>query len=317
METTHIPTGTIVVGVNGSDSDDRALAWAADEAALDHRPLVLVHAIGSLGTPGTVWLNETDRTVQEMREHGADILAAASLKVSRRHPAVEVHTSVVIADAARAMLAAGERALMMVVGSRGRGPVRSLLLGSVSATVARHANCPVVVVRPHHLGTVRRGVLVGVDGTGSSLPILEFAYREASVRGLPLTVMHCFRDVIAPSTATHVVSPGEASLEEARLVLAESTAGMSEKYPDVHVTTELARGLPDQRLGLASERMDLLVVGRRHAGALARTFSGDASLHLVEHAHTVVALVPETSSGPTNPANGTSGPARSLREAQG
>jgi nucleotide-binding universal stress UspA family protein len=316
METTHIPAGAIVVGVDGSESDDRALAWAADEAALDHRPLVLVHAIGSLGTPGTVWLTETDRLVQEMREHGEDILAAASLKASRRHPAVEVYTSVVIADAPPAMLAAGEGALMMVVGSRGRGPVRSLLLGSVSATVARHANCPVVVVRPHHPGTVRRGVLVGADGTSGSLPTLEFAYREASVRGLPLAVMHCVWDVVASSTAAHVVPLGGASLEEARLVLAESIAGMSEKYPDVHVTTEIARGLPDQCLGPASERMDLLVVGRRHAGALSRAFSGDAALHLVEHAHTVVALVPEPS-GPTNPANGTSGPARPLREPQG
>jgi nucleotide-binding universal stress UspA family protein len=307
METTHVPSGGIVVGVDGSESADRALAWAAQEAALDHRPLVLVHAVGSLGTPGTVWLTETDQLVREMRAHGDEILAGAVASVARRHPSVEVHTSVVTQDPRRALLHVAEGAEMVVVGSRGRGPVRSLVLGSVSSAVSRHASCPVVVVRPHHPGTVRRGVLVGADGTADSIPTLEFAYREASVRALPLTVMHCVWDVAASTTTPHVAQPGEPGVEEARLLLAESVAGMTEKYPDVHVSVVVGRGLPEQCLGAVAEQMDLLVVGRRHVGVASRVFFGDVAGHLVEHARTVVALVPDTS-GPTNPGEEDLGP---------
>jgi nucleotide-binding universal stress UspA family protein len=294
METTPLPTGGIVVGVDGSESADRALAWAAEEAALDHRPLVLVHAVGTLGTPGTVWLTEADELVQEMREHGGKLLADAAQDVTRRHPSVEVHTCVVTQDARQALLHLADDAQMIVVGSRGRGPIRSLVLGSVSAAVARHAGCPVVVVRPHHPGTVRRGVLVGADGTAGSIPTLDFAYRQASIRGLPLTVMHCVWDVVAASTTAQVVPPGEPSTDEARLLLAESVAGMTEKYPDVYVTVEVGRGLPERCLGAVSEQMDLVVVGRRHSGALSSAFFGDVAHRLVEHARTVVALVPET-----------------------
>ena len=83
---------------------------------------------------------------------------------------------------------------MIVVGSRGRGPVTSLLLGSVSVAVSKHASCPVVVQRPTPTDTTRHGILVGVDGTESSLPAIEFAYRMASSRELSLTVLHCYWD---------------------------------------------------------------------------------------------------------------------------
>ncbi|GAA4743958.1 universal stress protein [Nocardioides endophyticus] len=300
METTYIPPGSIVVGVDGSESCSQALAWAAEEAALDHRPLVLINAVGTLGTPGTVWLTGVDPVVQEMRRHGEEVAAAAAREVASRHSANETLTSVVTDDARQALLAAAERAHMVVVGSRGRGPVRSLLLGSVSSAVARHATCPVVVVRPHRIGVVRRGVLVGADGTSESQPALDFAYREASIRRLPLTVMHCVSDTFAVEYQGAVVPPSERRLEDARLILAESVAGMTEKYPDVHVTVQVSPGLPEQTLRSAAERMDLLVVGSRSPNMLSRAAAGDVAGHLVEHARTVVAVVPR-SAGPTNP----------------
>ena len=84
---------------------------------------------------------------------------------------------------------------MLVLGSRGRGQLRSLLLGSVGVALVRHARCPVVVHRPGHAGTVRDGIVVGADATEESLPVLEFAYREASLRKLPLTVLYSYWDI--------------------------------------------------------------------------------------------------------------------------
>ena len=61
----------------------------------------------------------------------------------------------------------------------------------------------------------------------------------------------------------------------------------------------LGRGLATQALCAAADTMNLLVVGRRHAGALSRLVTGDVSHYLVEHARTVVVVVPERS-GPTD-----------------
>ena len=71
---------------------------------------------------------------------------------------------------------------MVVLGSRGRGPMRTLLLRSVGVAVTKHAECPVVVVRPGNRGLVRNGVLVGADGS-------EHSQEHAGVRlppGLPV-----------------------------------------------------------------------------------------------------------------------------------
>ena len=101
-----------------------------------------------------------------------------------------VHEVLEYADPADFLVRRSEGAAMVVVGSRGRGPIRSKLLGSVSVRLVRQAHCPVVVVRPGETGTVRNGVVVGLDALPESQPVLEFAYRKASLRGLPLTVLH-------------------------------------------------------------------------------------------------------------------------------
>jgi nucleotide-binding universal stress UspA family protein len=69
-------------------------------------------------------------------------------------------------------------------------------------------------------------------------------------------------------------------------------AGMGEKYPDVHVTTRVAQGAPEQVLADASERMDLVVVGAHQKGRLSRAFFGSVSVYVVEHARCPVAVVP-------------------------
>lgn len=295
---TTIPAGAVVVGVDGSDPGDAAVAWAADQAALDHRPLVLAHATGTLGTTGTAWLAAgADPTplLRELRAQAATILEDAAEHVARRRPSVAVRPTTVEGDPQQMLLDLCRHASTVVVGSRGRGPVRSALLGSVSAAMARHAPCPVVVVRPHHPGIVRRGVLVGADGSPASLPVVEFAFRMAAQRRLPLTVMHCVWDAVAAVTTPHATGGDGSCLEEAHLVLAESVAGLAEKYPDVHVTQQVARGLPGPCLGQVADSMDLVVVGRRRSGAWSRLVDGDVSHDLVEHARTVVAVVPEVS----------------------
>ena len=146
-----IPAGTVVVGVDGSTSAGHALDWAIDQAAAEKRPLTLVCAEASLDDPD-----------------GQATLEEARAQVSRKAPELDVHQLLIVADPREVLLQLSRQAALVVVGSRGRGPVLSLLLGSVGVAVSRHASCPVVVVRPGNPGLVRHGVLVGVDAGESS-----------------------------------------------------------------------------------------------------------------------------------------------------
>jgi nucleotide-binding universal stress UspA family protein len=287
-----ITPGTIVVGIDGSTSSHQALAWAVDQARAEHRPLTLVSAFGA-ATPA--WPSDAATLPLEYRDalraEARVALTAARDAVADRAPDLEVHVVLEAADPRSLLLQLSEHASMLVVGSRGRGPVRSLMLGSVGVALTRHASCPVVVIRPSQHGLVRNGIVVGADATPESRAVLEFAFRQASLRDLPLLVLHCFWDVLAAANAAHVIG-GDLDYQEERVMLAESLAGMGEKYPDVHVTTELARGVPAEALVSAAENMDLLVVGGHEQRLRDRAVMRSVSVSVVEHATCPVAVVP-------------------------
>jgi nucleotide-binding universal stress UspA family protein len=290
-QTMSTSQAVIVVGVDGSQSAAQALDWAIDHAVAEHRALTLVHA---LGYPPAVWtdvgLVDSSAVFKALELEGQQILDHASDRVAERAGAVPVETVREFTDARSLLVRESERAALVVLGSRGRGPVRSLLLGSVGAAVARHAMCPVVIHRPSHRGQVCNGVLVATDASEESQPVLEFAYHVASVRRLPLTIMHCQWDVAGMGLGEQDVPT--ASLETERLELAVSVAGMGEKYPDVSVTTTLVLGPPEARVVQAVEKMDLLVVGAHRRSTVGRVIHGSVSMSLLEHAQVPVAVVP-------------------------
>ncbi len=297
MDTTTVPAGTIVVGIDGSSASDQALAWAIEQARLEHRPLTLVYGVN----PKALWFDQggLDRStvLESMRADGAQLLDRARDLVTKEAPEQEVHLELRMVDPRVALLELSSQASMIVLGSRGRGPVRSLLLGSVGLAVAEHASCPVIVSRPHQVGVVRQGVLVGVDGTEGSRSTVEAAYRLASVRSLPLTVLHCFWDAVGATSGPSAVIDHEDGLETERLLVSEVVSGLGEKYPDVHVRQTLARGLPDQCLVEASRSMDLVVVGTHPRTAVEGLVFGNVSRGVLERATCVVAVVPRPALG--------------------
>ena len=284
--------GSIVVGVDGSPSAGRALSWAIDQAVCERRPITLVHAVGP---QGAVWMDQAGLDTRIGREHmetaSQQLLAEARAEVARRAPEVDVHEVLRVADPRDVLLDLSREATMIVLGSRGRGPVRSLLLGSVGVAVTRHADCPVIVLRPGNRGLVRNGILVGADGSEPSQATLEFAYRQASLRDLPLTVLHCLWDARTASLEPRLVLDLAAAPEQ-RLLLAESVAGMAEKFPDVVARTEVALGIVDACLVTISQRMDMVVVGSHFGGHTAGLVFGGVAASVVEHATCTVAVVP-------------------------
>lgn len=286
--------GTIVVGIDGSQPSTRALRWAVEHAAAEHRPLTLVHTISAV-TPAFIDAAIVDarEAQQALNAAGRKVLDAAHEEVDRLAPGLDVIDVLELEDPRTLLLKMSEGATMVVVGSRGLGQVRSLLLGSVSVALVRHAHCPVVVVRPGKMGTERKGIVVGLDALPESQPALEFAYREASLRDLPLTVLHS-RWTFLAGTEEAAYLPAESAVapESVRVALAEAVAGMAEKYPEVTVTTELTQGRAQEALVRLGERMNLIVVGAHQARGLHRILSGSVSVAVVEHASCPVAVVP-------------------------
>jgi nucleotide-binding universal stress UspA family protein len=277
--------------VDGSTSAARALDWAIDHAVREHRSLTLAHAIDPTAAARAAAGGANLVAVQESLQSDATAtLAQARARVAERAEQLVTHELTSPSDPRVLLLDLAAHAALVVVGSRGRGPLASLLLGSVGAAVTRHATCPVVVVRPGNPGVVRNGVLVGTDGTEQSLAPLEFAYRQASLRRLPLTVMHCF-------DASGSADPDD----EVRLTVAETLSGLGEKFPDVRARIELAGGSANATIVQASDRMDLVVLGAHHGNALMAVLSRSVATAVVEHADCPVAIVPTDVSSLTEP----------------
>jgi nucleotide-binding universal stress UspA family protein len=298
METQRLPTGCVVVGVDAAQPTDRALDWAADQAALEERHLLLVHGTGTPLAVGTTWSGvggpDPLQLFSNLRAAGRALLARATTRVVTRHPELVVHQNVRAVDPCRALLDVSADAALLVVGSRGRGHVLSVVLGSVSEEVAGRASCPVVVIRPQHGFEARRGVLVGTDGTAESEPVLRFAYRYARLHGLPLTVMYSAWDG-APTAPQHVVPDEEPSLGSARTLLAASVADLAAQHPEVSTTLEVGRDAPGECLLTVADSMDLVVVGHHERGSVGRFTHGSVAVAVLEHASVAIAVVPVAS----------------------
>ncbi len=144
-EQTEVGTG-IVVGVDGSESSKLALAFAAEEASLRSQPLIAVYAWMPPLTPGLEYLwSEELVTAQQAAAEEAIAIAVAGL--ATRYPDLEVQREIVQAPPVTALLQVAAKADMLVVGSRGRGGISRLLLGSVSHGVLNQLPCTTIVTR--------------------------------------------------------------------------------------------------------------------------------------------------------------------------
>jgi len=287
--------GTVVVGVAESVFKGWALRWAAEQARLEGRNLTLVNASGPVsGAWREHGMEALPGSSAILREHGEELLARARAVVEKAAPGLTVNEVFEITDPSTLLIQLSSTAHLLVLGSRGRGPVRSHLLGSVGLAVVHHAACPVVVHRPgDHPGYVHRGVVVAAEATEDSRPVLAFAFREASLRGLPLKVVHYVYDVRSALVAAPMTANLSENTEAHALALAESLAGFREDYPEVHLTVETHPGLlPEQGLIRLSRDADLIVLGTHQRSLVGRILSGSVSQSVLEHACGPVAVVP-------------------------
>jgi nucleotide-binding universal stress UspA family protein len=153
--------GTIVVGLDGSEGSLEAMRFALEEARVRGARVRAVHAWQAplfQAAPDPFLLEvpsmSADPNMLELVETGAGRLLddAIDKATGGKDPGVEIERLVVDGAAAASLIETAEGADLLVVGTRGHGGFRGLLLGSVSQQCVHHAPCPIVIVPAPHNG---------------------------------------------------------------------------------------------------------------------------------------------------------------------
>jgi len=278
----------IVIGVDRSGEAEQACWFVADRTWPPGTRAVLVAAtqprveLASFAAVGVDTLVDDRQAVEALLDERADIFRRANLPVE---------TEIGVGAPAEILMAAasGHFADLIVVGSRRRGPFSSAVLGSVSATLADHAPCPVLVVRAPRAARM----LVATDGTQSSRSIPSvLASWGPAFRGLPVEVVS-----VAPRHG--FVTPWASGEEAADTDELELHQGIAEQVADElmelgwHAAAIARTGSPDHEIVAAGEEWgaDLIVTGSRGIGTLHRLLGGSVAHEVLLHTRSSVLVM--------------------------
>ena len=276
--------GKIIVGVDGSEGAALALRWAAAEASLRDAELFAILAWGHLIRDFYDPLDPDDGETDARAALDAAIDAVLPPQAARR-----VRRQTACERAAPALLDAAAQAELLVVGARGLGGFRGLLLGSVSQRCVHHATVPTVVVRDMAPQATGR-IVVGIDGSSEADAALLWALDEARLRHASLTVVHAYPPVVpgGPFSATHL-EPSR--LDEAATRAVHAAVARTETTA-VDVTPVAVCGSAAGAVIDAGADADLIVVGSSGLRATQRLLLGSVASQVVHHARVPVAVVP-------------------------
>ncbi|MFG1609728.1 universal stress protein [Actinoplanes sp. NPDC049265] len=162
-------------------------------------------------------------------------MADAERVAGKAAPDLEVVPDLAAGSAAAVLREQSRGASMVVLGGRGAGGFAGLLAGSVALQVAEHAAAPVVVVRGR--GPESGPVVAGVDASPLAGQALDFALREASLRGAELVAVHAWTNLAGAGFDDTLPAREEswAVADRAERMLAEALAGAAGRYPDVKI----------------------------------------------------------------------------------
>jgi nucleotide-binding universal stress UspA family protein len=281
----------IVVAVDGSPASRAATDWAARDAALRGVLLTVIHVQPSdemgpwLDVPVLDFSAEHARRSRQIVDDALDLVNDAGRDVGH----IEVEHRVVSGPIVPALVDVSKDTEMIVVGCRGLGGVKTLLLGSVSSGLVHHAHCPVAVIHDedpmmHHPAAAP--VAVGVDGSPASELATAIAFDEADRRGVELIAVHTWMN----RADFDIDVPREGVTAQAEEGLAQRLAGWSERYPNVPVRRVVDQDNPARRLLAVSEKAQLLVVGSHGRGGFAGLLLGSVST-AVAHAARMPVIV--------------------------
>ncbi len=233
------------------------------------------------------------------RQQLEHMLDDASASLSGESRVIRRTTMVGRAGSVLVELAADLRAKLVILGSRGRGPVRSMLLGSVSAEVVDHAPCPVLVVRH----PTAESLLLAVDGSPSADGAVSYLIANRILGGRPVEVLSVAPGPDMPVTmplsegAERPLEPAAGRLVEDRWRAEAIAADVARRLDDSGYSVRWSIGTGDAAHEIieAAENFEtgLIVMGSRGHTGLTRLLLGSVARNVLLHSAASVLVVRE------------------------
>ena len=273
----------IIVGVDASAESEAAAQWAVRAAELRKDDVLLVHAYEVPLVPASARAATVARGHQERRAL-LDKVAGSLVLPTTMHldQLIEIDTPEYL------LPRLSEQAELTVLGQDHPALGGHMPLGHTASTVASMSRHPVVAVprgwttRLHD----QRPIAVAIDGRHPSLSTLGYAFKEASLRQVPVLVVH--------SAPLAELADGE---QNTRLNVAEILASWKADYPDVAVDSLLLAGPPRDTVASASADAQLLVVGVPYRGREWTRWIRSVARAVLNRASCPVAVIPQQHAG--------------------
>jgi nucleotide-binding universal stress UspA family protein len=286
----------IVIGIDGSSGASTALRWAVREADLRKQKVTAVMAWGLLDQHHAGGEKAFDANYGP--KQASEALAAAVEAAVGPEAAIAIEQRVVCDLPARALLEIAADADLLVVGARGLGGFRSLVLGSISEQCLHHAPCPVAVVR--RLGDTAAAsltsgrperIVVGVDGSDAGGAALHWALAEARLRRATVRLVHAWQPAFVGGDTFLPVPAESRAMEEIAERLLERVAA-TEDTGELTIERRAVCSPAPHALVEAAAGASLVVVGSRGRGGFAGLLLGSVSHQVAGHAPCPVVVVP-------------------------
>jgi nucleotide-binding universal stress UspA family protein len=279
----------IYVGIDGSWRDSGALEWALQESRFRQEPLHAVHVLEEQLRHAPYWEPAVvDQAASELVQEVQQYLLTKDGHVDHRAELTVGWPATTLADQA-----AGSE--LLVVGRRGAGAFKRLLIGSTSEAVANQAGIPVVVVPDGWQASDHSGpVLVGLDDSGENDAAVEFAVAAAIERQVPVRMVHVWD--LPPMYSWDAVNVDQLAQDCARAAqqhFDEVAERWRHQYPELEIQLDISRGHPVESLTGAARATDaqLLVLGGHRRHKLAAMLLGSVARGGLQHASCPVAVV--------------------------
>ncbi|MBK7720862.1 MAG: universal stress protein [Austwickia sp.] len=291
---TEVHVNSIVVGVDGSPTSQRAVRWAA---YLADRWSVPLEVLAAYGAPLTleVFAGFSTRYSQQVHDAARAHLDEGLAAAGEAAPGLTLVERFVDRPPARALLEAGAADRLLVIGKHGANRHRLGNLGSVTDQVVTHAHGPVVVIPADEAPALAgKRIVVGSDASPHSVAALWFALEVARAAGSPLTVLHGWGfDYLWMGAPVAIEQRDIEELRDRSQEALKAVAGpIVARYPEVEVDWVLERNTPADALRAAGESAGLIVVGRRGHGGFQALLLGSTSRALTHAAPCPVAVIP-------------------------
>lgn len=292
----EIPSGAIVVGIDGSDRDKSCITYAAGAANRAGRPLHLLHAqdiavelaaANPIAARGLAFVPDLILD--------SSILADALEWARTEWPDLQISGSQPWMHPEEALIDASDNAHLIVVGSSRISGLERLLLGRSALAVSLHSRCPVVIMPEGGRTDIEGPVVLGFDGSDGARAAARRAFWVADLRGAPVrTVTSWYAEVVDGHVVTTPGTPAWEQVEGGyRRMVEEGIADLREQYPHIDVDIRIVRGPAAEVLVRESADASMLVIGSRGRGGFRGMLLGSVSHKVIETAASPVMVIRE------------------------